>query len=244
MKITRKQLRQIIKEQAAVTRITRMIQRIAIGPYKGKTIESVLAKHPGLEEPMYIEGVGMIYPDPENPTGPATTSPPKATKTESVSVTRRQLRRLISEVSWSDETGSDLLDFAKSYASLGGAVQEQIDSIVSAYFHHGLKSQEFQEAVYEVNPAAVEMAIGRMGRAIRYLGTDEAEDIMTVLETAQKIYVEGDEEVTQDQIAAGDTGEDEVDFDDDGGYESQWDEADQDYADQQYAEKHGNPWED
>jgi hypothetical protein len=81
-------------------------------------------------------------------------------------------------------------------------VQEQIDSIVSAYFHHGFKSQEFQEAAYEVNPAAVEMAIGRMGRAIRYLATDEAEDIMTVLETAQKIYVEGDEEVASDKAAA------------------------------------------
>jgi hypothetical protein len=115
---------------------------------------------------------------------------------------KEETQRMLNEASWSDETGSDLLDFAKAYASLGGAVQEQIDSIVSAYYAHGFKSQEFQEAVYEQNPAAIEMAIGRMGRAIRYLGTDGAEDLMSALEAAQKIYIEGDEEVTLDQTTA------------------------------------------
>jgi hypothetical protein len=115
---------------------------------------------------------------------------------------KEETQRVLNEASWSDETGSDLLDFAKSYASLGNAVQEQVDSVVSAYYTHGLESTEFQEAVYEQNPAAIEMAIGRMGRAIRYLGTDEAEDLMSALETAQKIYVEGDEEVALDQASA------------------------------------------
>jgi hypothetical protein len=124
-------------------------------------------------------------------------------------ITRKQLRRIIKEethsllreASWHDQTGSDLLDFAKAYASLGGAVQEQVNSIVSAYYGHGSKSQEFKEAVYDVNPSAIEMAIGRMGRAIRYLGTERAEVFMSVLEEAQEIYMKGDDEIEDDRQA-------------------------------------------
>jgi hypothetical protein len=125
----------------------------------------------------------------------------KITRKQLKQLIKEETRSLLSEASWSDETGSDLLDFAKAYASLGGAVQEQVDSIVSAYYRHGLESQEFEEAVYEVNPNAIEIAIGRMGRATRYLGTDGAEDFMTVLETAQKIYMQGDDEVEADRQA-------------------------------------------
>ena len=103
-------------------------------------------------------------------------------------LTRTQLRRIIKEA-WEDETGSDLLAFAKAYSSLSGAIREQVDDIVKAYYSHGVASDMFEEVVYQQNPSAIEIAIGRLGRPIRQLGSDDAEDIGNALDHAQSIYL-------------------------------------------------------
>ena len=114
-------------------------------------------------------------------------------------ITRRQIRRLIKEA-WQDETGSDLLAFAKAYASLGNAVREQVDAIVNAYYSHGVGSDMFEEVVYQQNPNAIDSAIDRLGRPIRQLGTDEAEDIGNCLDHAQAIYLRSDEEILEREV--------------------------------------------
>ena len=112
-------------------------------------------------------------------------------------ISKRQLRKVIREeyshrlneqYDSSIETGSGLIDFAKAYASLGHAVQEQVDQLVSAYFSGGgPDSEAFEEAVYEVNPNAVDLAWNRLSRPARMAG-DEGEDIMHALDVAKEMF--------------------------------------------------------
>ena len=111
-------------------------------------------------------------------------------------ITKRQLKRIVKEEKvkllkeqWgaSIETGSDLIEFAKAYASLGHAVQEQVDQLISAYFNSGgPNSEAFEEAAYNINPNAVDMAWDRLSRPGRMLG-GEAEDILNALDTAKEL---------------------------------------------------------
>ena len=115
-------------------------------------------------------------------------------------ITKRQIRRIIKEEASSllseqygseVETGSDLIDFAKAYASLGNAVQEQVDRVIAAYFSGGgPDSPQFEEAVLGQNPNAIDMAIDRLGRVGRMMG-GEAEDILNALDVAKEIYEAG-----------------------------------------------------
>ena len=125
-------------------------------------------------------------------------------------ITKRQIRRIIKEEAssllseqWgsSNETGSPLIDFAAAWSSLGGAVQEQVGALLSAYFNSGGKS-DFEEAVYEQNPNAIDMAMQRLSGPLQMMGWDEAEEILDALKDAQKIYLQGDEEVERDRAAA------------------------------------------
>ncbi len=81
-------------------------------------------------------------------------------------ITRGHLRALIketiiTEAGW--ETGVSaadptlLLDFARAYAKVGSAVQEQFEQLVMAYFDSGPESPEWEDAVFGVNPNAVDM---------------------------------------------------------------------------------------
>ena len=128
-------------------------------------------------------------------------------------ITKRKLQQIIQEElnhvneSWgmAVETGSELIDFAKAYASLGTAVQEQVDQIVSAYYSNGEDGDGFKEAAYEVNPNALDLAMERLARPLRMMGgATEAEEILIAIEEAQKVHSEGDEEVELDAQAAGD----------------------------------------
>ena len=128
-------------------------------------------------------------------------------------ITKRKLQQIIQEElnhineSWgmAVETGSELIDFAKAYASLGTAVQEQVDQIVSAYYNHSDDSDGFKEAAYEVNSNALDLAMERLARPLRMMGgATEAEEILIAIEEAQKLHSEGDEEVELDAQAAGD----------------------------------------
>ena len=128
-------------------------------------------------------------------------------------ITKRKLQQIIKEElnhineSWgmAVETGSELIDFAKAYASLGAAVQEQVDQIVSAYYNHGDGSDGFKEAAYEVNPNALDLAMERLARPLRMMGgATEAEEILIAIEEAQSLHKRGDKDVESDAEAAGD----------------------------------------
>ena len=105
------------------------------------------------------------------------------------------------------ETGSDLIDFAKAYAGLGGAVQEQFSALVNEWNNNGAHSPDWEEAVYEQNPNAIDQVEQRLTSVLKRLaqeGSDDAEQLLYVIEEAQKIYRQGDDEVERDAMAAGD----------------------------------------
>ncbi len=115
-------------------------------------------------------------------------------------ITKQQLRRIVKEEKakllnerWGDgnETGSPLVDFAIAWGGLGSAVQEQVSSLLSAYFNASEKG-DFEEAVYEQNPNAIDMAIQRLGGSLRMMASDESEEILDALKDAQGIYRQGD----------------------------------------------------
>ena len=126
-------------------------------------------------------------------------------------ITKLQIRKLIKEEKqkllheqggWEQQTGSMLLDFAQAWASLGGAVQEQVVAVLGAW-ERGGHEPDWSETVYEQNPNAIDIAVQRLGPFLRDLG-EEGEYLWDALEEAQKIYREGDEEVERDAAAAGD----------------------------------------
>ncbi len=110
-------------------------------------------------------------------------------------ITKRQLRRIIKEARvrllkeyGEVETGSPLIDFAKAYAGLGGAVQEQVDAVVGAYINGGgPQSEGFQDVVYEQNPNAIDAAMDKIGRLLSRgdLG-DEGGMVLEALQAAQE----------------------------------------------------------
>ena len=115
-------------------------------------------------------------------------------------ITKKQLRRIIKEEklklreAWGEsvETGSMLLDFAQAWAGLGGAVQEQVVAVTSAW-SSGAHEPDWSETVYEQNSNAIDMAVQRLGPFLRDLG-EEGEYLWDALEEAQKIYRQGDDE--------------------------------------------------
>ena len=129
-------------------------------------------------------------------------------------ITKRQLRRIIKEEKaallkeqWGNvDSGSPLIGFAQAWAGLGGAVQDQVSAIIEAYHNSGgVGDQRFNEAVYDQNPNAIDMAMERLGQTLRYgdLG-DEGTAVLEALEEAQDLFVRGDLEVEADARAAGD----------------------------------------
>jgi hypothetical protein len=82
-------------------------------------------------------------------------------------ITRGHLRALIKETiitesGWEGGVSAadplTLIEFAKAYAKVGAAVQEQFDQLVEGYFDSaGPESPEWEEAVFSVNPNAVDM---------------------------------------------------------------------------------------
>ena len=123
-------------------------------------------------------------------------------------ITKRQLRRIIKEEKarilsemWGNrETMSPLIEFAQAFAGLGGAVSEQVITIVNAYIEND------QEDVYGVNPNALDMAMERLRYPLQTLGQSnpDAEEVMEALEWAKSIFEQGDAEVEADARAAGD----------------------------------------
>jgi len=115
-------------------------------------------------------------------------------------ITKSQLRRIIKEEKtrvlaeqWGNkESLSPLVAFGQAWSSLGGAVQEQVIDLVNAHIEDRL-----QDAVYEINPNALDMAVNRLSSVLRTMeldGSEEASELLVALDEAQTIYTMGDEE--------------------------------------------------
>ena len=64
-----------------------------------------------------------------------------------------------------------------------------------------------EDAVYEMNPNALEIAFQRLQQPLSALardGSEDAEELMDAMEAAAEIFAEGDAEVERDAVAAGD----------------------------------------
>ena len=109
-------------------------------------------------------------------------------------ITKRQLRRIIKEEKqnilkeqWGGkEALSPLVAFAQAWSGLGGAVQEQVLDLSNAHIEGRL-----EDAAYEINPNALDMAVERLGNALNVLGqtNPDAEELMDALDEAQKLNV-------------------------------------------------------
>jgi hypothetical protein len=86
-----------------------------------------------------------------------------------------------------EDTGSDLLEFARAYAGLGGAVQEQVDAIVHAYIEFGSES-EFEDVVSRQNVAAIDMARMKLGRFLDAMQNDDSMLVLEALDVAIDWY--------------------------------------------------------
>ena len=122
-------------------------------------------------------------------------------------ITKRQLRRiikeeklkLIAEITAADkESLSPLVDFGQAWSGLGDSVQSQMIDVVNGYIEND------QEAVYEINPNALDVAMRRLRMSLIDLGQSnpDAEEVMEALEWAQGIFRQGEEEVDADRRAA------------------------------------------
>ena len=104
-------------------------------------------------------------------------------------ISKRQLRRIIKEEKTkllkeqygSEETGSYLIGFAQAYSSLGGAVQEQFNAVVNAYYQGG-GPDALDDIIYEQNPSALRMAHDKLIRPLQDLEGEDAEDMKSLFE--------------------------------------------------------------
>ena len=122
-------------------------------------------------------------------------------------ITKNQLRRIIKEErqkllkeygAMDKEVMSPLVDFGQAWSGLGDAVQSQIIDVVNGYIEND------QEAVYDINPNALDIAMRRLRSSLIDLGQSnpDAEEVMEALEWAQDIFRQGEEEVESDRRAA------------------------------------------
>ena len=122
-------------------------------------------------------------------------------------ITKRQLRRIIKEErqkllkeygAMDREVMSPLVDFGQAWSGLGDAVQSQIIDVVNGYIEND------QEAVYDINPNALDIAMRRLRSSLIDLGQSnpDAEEVMEALEWAQGIFRQGEDEVERDRRAA------------------------------------------
>ena len=125
-------------------------------------------------------------------------------------ITKRQLKRIIKEEKskllkeqYNDtEPLSPLVQFAQAWASLGDAVSSQILNLSNAHIEGRI-----EDAVYEMNPNALDLAFEKLQRPLAALardGDEKAEELMDAMEAAAEIFAEGDDEVESDATAAGD----------------------------------------
>ena len=130
-------------------------------------------------------------------------------------ITKNQLRRLIREEAqkfekrnkklvkeqfgaMDKESLSPLASFAQAWSGLGNAVQEQTITVINGYIENN------EEAVYDVNPNALDLAHQRLRPHLRGIMGEDADDVLGALEWAKGIFKQGEDEVEADARAAGD----------------------------------------
>ena len=127
-------------------------------------------------------------------------------------ITKRQLRRIIKEErqklikeqfgAIDREIMNPLVEFGQQWSGLGNAIQDQMIDISNAF-----GTGEFDEAVYEINPNALDRAFERLQRPLSALareGSENAMEMMDAMEAAAEIFAQGEAEVEADARAAGD----------------------------------------
>ena len=200
MKITRNQLRKIIREETVGVEDVNY------------TADSFGGGEVGEEMFIDVDGEDLLNVNEKRPGAAGKVADIKIiperkriTKRQLIRIIREEKRRLLNEM-WGEsvETGLPLIEFARAYSGMGGAVQDQVDSVVAAYVNGGgPDSETFRETVYEQNPNAIDMAMDRLGHL--YMDdNDDYHQLMEALEYAQRIFEQGDEEVEADARAAGD----------------------------------------
>tara|TARA_R100000808_G_scaffold24984_2_gene60204 strand:+ start:5078 stop:5437 length:360 start_codon:yes stop_codon:yes gene_type:complete len=113
-------------------------------------------------------------------------------------ITKRQLKRIIKEEKakllneqfgfGGDSPSDPLIAFAKAYASLGTAVQEQVDALIKGWeaFEDLESDVDFEDVVYDQNPNALRMAIDKLKDLTYDLGL-AGEKVRAPLDTAESI---------------------------------------------------------
>ena len=123
-------------------------------------------------------------------------------------ITKNQLKRIIKEEkqkllkeNWNTaEPLSPLVQFAQAWAGLGGAVSSQVLDLSNAHIEGRI-----EDAVYEMNPNALDVAFQRLQQPLSTLsrdGDENAAELMDALEAAAEIFAEGDQEVEDDAGAS------------------------------------------
>jgi len=111
----------------------------------------------------------------------------KITKSELRRIIKEEKQKLLKEFgAYDKEIMSPLVQFGQAYASLGGAVQEQIVDLVNAHIEGRI-----EDAVYEMNPNALDMAFERLQRPLSALaraGSEDAEKMMDAMEAAAEMF--------------------------------------------------------
>ena len=114
----------------------------------------------------------------------------KVSKRQLRSIIREERSRLLSEQGgWDTDPGNHLVSFAQAWTGLGGAVQEQVVSVLNAW-NEGGHEPDWSDTVHEQNPAAIDMAVQKLGPFLQELGED-GQTLWDALEEAQKVYSEG-----------------------------------------------------
>ncbi len=202
MKITKRQLARIIKEEiatvtdAAIEDVVMSILSDEGGAAGLEPIEDALEDLEDDEISLPDEPIEDVVGDVTGVKRHADGDYIDTTQLESrVRVTKRQLRRIIKEekqmvlkeygAGADFETGSILVEFAQKYAALGSAIQEQFNEVAKAYFVDGGFPDELEDAIMQQNPAALERAVGQLRRTVSQMadeGLEEADMLMSLFE--------------------------------------------------------------
>jgi hypothetical protein len=195
MKITKRQLRQIIKEEFR----SREGKRLTRARYNELTDEldelyARLEKAKTMQEPnrsahlqFYQNAINSLqgYLAFARAEGLSESRTARITKQRLRKIVKEEKQRILKERYGSDiETGSDIIEFAQSYCSLGTAVQQQVDAVVSAYFNKGVGA-DFEDVVNEQNPNAIDLAVSRL---YRYSDNEEIQEVIDAIDAAQAVY--------------------------------------------------------
>ena len=106
-------------------------------------------------------------------------------------ITKRQLRRIIKEEkkkilkefgAGSKEIMNPLVEFSQAWSGLGGAVQSQMIDLINSYVQNDL-----EDAVYEINPNAFDLAVERLRSPLNMLSGEDAEDLKDMFEQVEDI---------------------------------------------------------